>query len=79
MKIEILLFGVLSDIVSKEAICLDIEEGTTVAMVLKTIYGQFPQLCDYEFRVAVNQTLISDETTVKNGDKMALLPPFAGG
>ncbi len=77
MKNKVLLFGILEDIVgSKELI---ISESNSSDELLKNIKKQYPELENKTFQIAVNQQIINTNTTLNDGDEIALLPPFAGG
>ena len=77
MKNKVLFFGILEDIVgSKELI---ISEGNSSDELLKNIKKQYPELENKTFQIAVNQQIINTNTTLNDGDEIALLPPFAGG
>ena len=77
MKNKVLLFGILEDIVgSKEII---ISESNSSDELLKNIKKQYPKLKNKTFQIAVNQQIINTNTTLNDGDEIALLPPFAGG
>jgi molybdopterin converting factor small subunit len=36
-------------------------------------------MAHYNFRVSVNNEITADNPDLKDGDEIALLPPFAGG
>ncbi|HJN63139.1 MAG: MoaD/ThiS family protein [Flavobacteriales bacterium] len=77
MKNKVLFFGILEDIVgSKELI---ISESNSSDELLKNIKKQYPELENKTFQIAVNQQIINTNTTLNDGDEIALLPPFAGG
>ena len=77
MKNKVLFFGILEDIVgSKELI---ISESNSSDELLKNIKKQYPELENKTFQIAVNQQIINTNTTLNDGDEIALLPPFADG
>jgi molybdopterin converting factor small subunit len=43
------------------------------------IRDDFPEIVHYNFRFALNNTIIDKEVDLKSGDEVALMPPFAGG
>lgn len=43
------------------------------------IIVSYPELRKVPFRLALNGSLLNEETMLENGDKIAVLPPFAGG
>ena len=77
MEITVLFFGMLTDITSTSSLILNEVESTED--VTKKLFNQFPSLSNKVFRLAVNEQLISTTIYLKDGDKVALLPPFSGG
>jgi sulfur-carrier protein len=75
MKIKI--FGVLKDIIEDSEIAFSTE--STIQDLKSTLESSYPDLRKYQYKIAVNQQLVSDTTPIKEGDEIALLPPFAGG
>ena len=77
MKVKILFFGILSEAVGKQEMILnDISDSETLQNHLTSL---IPGLKDYTFRMAVNQEFIDSNRTLKDGDVVAMMPPFAGG
>ena len=77
MKVKILFFGVLSEAAGKQEMMLnDISDSETLQNHLQSL---IPGLKDYIFRLAINQEFIDSNHTLKDGDVVAIMPPFAGG
>ncbi len=77
MKVKILFFGILSEAVGKQEMILnDISDSETLQNHLVSL---IPGLKDYTFRLAINQEFIDSNCTLKEGDIVAVMPPFAGG
>jgi len=74
--IKVLFFGSIADRLGKRECKLPVGESETVADVVSAVG------CD-DFKpllVAVNQTQVNDMSLfVKDGDEVALMPPFSGG
>ena len=77
MKVKVLLFGVFSEKI--ESSSLYFEDITSTEDLLINIYGLYPALKEMRCTLAVNQHIIMENTKLKNGDVVALMPPFAGG
>jgi len=76
MSVCILFFGSISDNMGKRKCLLPTESGMTLADVLSAV------ACDNlkPLLVAVNQEQVTDmNMIVKDGDEVALMPPFSGG
>jgi len=74
--INVLFFGSLADKLGKRDCLLSAHENMTVADVVAAVGGEGFQ----PLLVAVNQEQVDDmNMTVKDGDEVALMPPFSGG
>lgn len=77
MKIKVLLFGMLAEISGKTK--LEIENCKDTNVLLQLLTEKYPAINNCKYVVAVYKTIITENTTLNNGDTVALLPPFAGG
>jgi molybdopterin converting factor small subunit len=77
MKIKLLLFGILSDTAgSNEIVFNDVKTSDELNQLL---LEKYPGLNKVTYRIAVNMEMITENTVLKDGDEVAMLPPFAGG
>jgi len=77
MKVKILFFGILQEATGKQEMTInDINNSETLQNHLTSL---IPGLKDYTFRLAINQEFIDSNCTLKEGDIVAVMPPFAGG
>ena len=77
MKIKVLYFGVTADIIEKDSESFsDIPDTNSLNEKLIALY---PGLRNANYQIAVNLEMINENKTLKEGDEVALLPPFAGG
>jgi molybdopterin synthase catalytic subunit len=81
MRVRILFFGLLKDLVGKSSDSLELPEGALVRDVLEHYSSRVPQLKTSltSIAVAVNQQYASAETRLNSDDEVALLPPVSGG
>ena len=77
MKVKVLLFGVLAEKAGKSVI--EVEKVKDLDALLKHIYSHYPEMESLSFQVSHNHDLVTENVVFKNGDEVALLPPFAGG
>ena len=80
MTIQLLFFGISTDLVGANASAHDLKENATVKdlkKVLKTEYSGLKSM--HEFAIAVNETYAEDELELKEGDIVAVIPPVSGG
>ncbi|TAL59539.1 MAG: MoaD/ThiS family protein [Bacteroidetes bacterium] len=77
MSIQVKLFGPLVDAAGKAEIKIkDIEDTFSLK---QEILCQYPAMKDFIFLISVNRKIVKENSTLKSGDEIALLPPFAGG
>jgi molybdopterin synthase catalytic subunit len=81
MRVRILVFGVLKDLVPESSASLELPDGTRVRDLLDHQRKSFAQRDDLwrSLAVAVNREYVSPEHTLQDGDEVALLPPVSGG
>ncbi len=81
MRVQILFFGVLKDLVGRASESLELDEGATVADVLEYYELQVPKLRGFmpSLAFSVNQHYTGPGAVLGDGDEVALLPPVSGG
>jgi molybdopterin synthase sulfur carrier subunit len=73
---DVLLFGVLTDVVGKQKLEL---KANDIDSLKKILMEKFPALQKYKFQFAVNREKTEENILLNEEDVVALLPPFAGG
>jgi molybdopterin synthase catalytic subunit len=81
MRVRVLFFGMLKDLVGKSNDLLDLPEGASVRDLLSHYASQSPALKEAmaSLAVAVNREYAGPGTLLKSDDEVALLPPVSGG
>jgi molybdopterin synthase catalytic subunit len=81
MRVRILFFGSLKDLVGKSSDLLELPDGALVRDVLAHYLAQIPAMRELlaSMAVAVNQEYARAETALRSDDEVALLPPVSGG
>jgi molybdopterin synthase catalytic subunit len=81
MRVRVLFFGMLKDIVGKSADMIDLPDGASVRDALALYESQIPRLRELlpSFAVAVNQQYAGPDTKLEPDDELAMLPPVSGG
>ena len=81
MRIKLLYFAVLRDLVGKREEVIEIEQGADISAMLAHLGHLQPRLAGLLDRVAVavNHQYATNEQILKEGDEVALLPPVSGG
>jgi len=81
MKIGVLFFGVLKDLVGRSSETLDLREGTRVREVLLHYGRQAPRFEEMapSLAISVNHEYSGADRVLHEGDEVGLLPPVSGG
>ena len=79
MRVSVLYFGVLKDVVGHRRSEMDVPEGATVAELLEVHRAMGLNSIWDSIAVAVNQEYARGADVLKDGDEVALLPPVSGG
>lgn len=76
MNIKLLAFGQIAEVTGQSE---RIVKASDTDALKAELTEQFSQLKEMQFAMAVNKKVISENTVLKDGDTVALLPPFSGG
>lgn len=82
--ITIKLFGLIKTLANNQSeLKLTVNGSRRVKDLVTTLKEQYPQITELidkkKVLVSVNQEIAHEDTEIKDGDEVALLPPFAGG
>ena len=77
MNLKILYFGITAEITGKDSETITGAEDSD--SINQKLIGLYPELKNANYRLAVNLEMINGNAVLKDGDEVALLPPFAGG
>ena len=81
MRVHILVFGVLKDLIPESSATVELPEGASVREVLdhyRKAFRQNEQIWA-SVAVAVNREYVAASHPLRDGDEVALLPPVSGG
>jgi molybdopterin converting factor subunit 1 len=81
MRVRVLLFGQLKDIVGRQEESLELEAGSRLASVMAHYAGRYPSFQGLAGSIAcsINQEYAPATAALKDGDEVGLLPPVSGG
>ncbi|HEV2718983.1 MAG TPA: molybdopterin converting factor subunit 1 [Thermoanaerobaculia bacterium] len=80
MKIRLLFFAVLRDIVGKSEADVEVPDGTRAADLWQGLRAEHAQLAGYaQPMTAVNESYVRLDAPLRDGDEVAFIPPVAGG
>jgi molybdopterin converting factor subunit 1 len=81
VKVDVLYFGVLKDLLGSDRDAAELSDGANVGDLLRLIEAgkDRDQAVWKTLAVAVNREYAGLETVLRHGDEVALLPPVSGG
>jgi sulfur-carrier protein len=77
MEVKVLFFGVLADVSGTSF--KHYREVKSINDLKLRIQDDFPEIVHYNFRISLNSVITDNDLSLKSGDEIALMPPFAGG
>lgn len=81
MRIQVLFFGQLKDIIGRATDELDLSPGSSVGTVFDHYASQYPRLREMSASIAIaqNHEFSQRDSALSEGDEIALMPPVSGG
>jgi molybdopterin converting factor subunit 1 len=81
MRVRVLFFGMLRELVGRPSEESDFPEGSDLGMVFDNYAARYPRLREMAKSIVMarNQEFAALSTTVQDGDEIAFLPPVSGG
>lgn len=77
MKITVLLFAQLSELFQTDK--MELDGISTTKDLVRQLENKKPEFKKQKYSIAVNESITQENVDLKDGDTIALLPPFAGG
>jgi len=82
--VTIKLFGMMKSLAgNQDSLSLALVNGRQVKDLVELLDSGYPMIGELIHKkkvlVSVNQEIAHEETEIRDGDEIALLPPFAGG
>ncbi len=77
MQVKVMIFGQLTDIIKSSTLTLI--DTTDTKNLVGELKKQFPALDQAKYILAVDKQTVTENTILKDGSIVALLPPFSGG
>ena len=80
MKITVLLFGIIRDIIGENTLKLDLEKAISIGQLKQDLLKKYNNLRQYSnFSIAVNEEYVDLNYVLQPNDVVALIPPVSGG
>ena len=79
MNVRIHFFGMIAEAVNRNTLIIEDYKGETIVDLKRDLLDQYPELGNFTFQIALNQSIASDSEKLSADNEVAILPPFAGG
>lgn len=80
MTLQILLFGITTDLLNTSSLQIEITNGSSVLQLKQLLVIKYPVLKNIaSYAVAINEKYASDNDLLKENDVIAIIPPVSGG
>ena len=80
MKINILLFGIITDLLETSKLEIQVSKNITVADLKDKLLSKYSQLENIDsYSIAVNENYADDKLNLQENDIVAIIPPVSGG
>ncbi|WP_111709036.1 molybdopterin converting factor subunit 1 [Lutibacter citreus] len=80
MEIQVLFFGISTDLVGETKKTYSLEEHASVKDLKKFLQSHYANLNNLnDFAIAVNEEYANDNLLLKDNDIIAIIPPVSGG
>jgi len=77
MEIKVIFFGVLAEVTGTTF--KHYSDVSSMKDLMIRIMDDFPEIVHYKYRISHNSAITDNDMPLKQGDEIALMPPFAGG
>jgi sulfur-carrier protein len=77
MDINVMAFGQIAEIFGSRV--LKIAAVNNTAELKNQIENSYPELKDMHYLIAIDRTIIQQDSLIPENAEIALLPPFSGG
>jgi molybdopterin converting factor subunit 1 len=81
VKVEVLLFAHLRELVGEGRVAVEAPDGATVSEVCRGLLRDrgAGSLGDMPLRFAVAESFVADDHVLRDGDEVAVIQPVSGG
>jgi molybdopterin converting factor subunit 1 len=80
MKVTLKLFAVYRDLLGRPELVLEVSDGTTVSDLFgQVLHNKAEAALRASTLFAVNEAYVSADTVLRDGDRVAFIPPVSGG
>lgn len=77
MEVKVFFFGVLAEVTGTRF--KHYRDVKSIGDLKIRIQDEFPEIVHYSFRISLNNEITDKDLSLKSGDEVAFMPPFASG
>jgi len=80
MKLQLLFFGIVSDVLKTSSLEIELANKCTIQHLKTQLVAVYPVLKNIDsYAIAVNEVYATDTTVLQEKDVVAIIPPVSGG
>jgi molybdopterin converting factor subunit 1 len=80
MEIQVLFFGITTDLVNTSQLAFTINKNASILDFKALLKEKYPQLENINsYAIALNESYATDDSLLKENDVVAIIPPVSGG
>lgn len=80
MSITVLFFGIATDLVGDQSIHFPLSNAMSLNSFKAELLEAYPSLKNMvQYTVAINEAYADEDSSIKPGDTVAIIPPVSGG
>ena len=81
MQIRVKLFALMREKAGTDTIALEVPAGANLSQAIAALVRHYPMLEPYmaNTRCSLHMDFVGPETSLAEGDELALIPPVSGG
>lgn len=80
MKLQLLFFGIASDVLETSSLEIELANKCTIQHLKAQLVAVYPVLKNIDsYAIAVNEEYATDTTVLQEKDVVAIIPPVSGG
>ncbi len=76
-EVKLKVFGKLEEVIGTDELVWSVP--LDVKTLKSELENKYPSIRKVQFAISINNKIASEDVLIKEGDKIALLPPFSGG
>jgi len=77
--VEVLFFGATADAAGRRSETISIDDSADLGTAVNDLVARYPSLANHRLLTAVNEEYADSDTTLKDGDEIAIFTAVSGG